>query len=74
MGRVREGRNSWAAHTHKQRGNGAVLLWNLSAFLLHSARIKIFSGLYNFPDTQTNPRGHNSLYTLHMDAPTSSMP
>ena len=41
---------------HTLRVDGKVFLWNLSTFLLHSAYIKIFPGLYNF----RNFRHHNS--------------
>ena len=38
------------AEMQRHRGDGVVFLWNLSAFLLYSAWVEIFSGLYNFPD------------------------
>ena len=35
---------------HIHRGDSVIFLLNLSAFLLHSTWVKIFPGLYNFPD------------------------
>ena len=45
--RVRESR--WWLSLYIHRDNGVVLLWSISAFLLRSAWVEIFSGFYNFP-------------------------
>ena len=61
------------AEMHIHRGNSAIFLWNLSAFLLHSAWIEIFPGLYNFPDAYAILVITPSACTLHVDTPHSSM-
>ena len=48
------------AEMNTYKGDGVVLLWNFSEFLLHSARVEIFPDLHNFPDAQANPLGQTS--------------
>ena len=68
MSRLRES----GMQTH--RGDWAVFLRNLSAILLRSVYIEIFSGLYNFPDAQAILVVTPSTNTLHVDMPPRSMP
>ena len=49
--------------------NGVVFLWNISAFLLLSAWMKIFPGSYNFADTHAIVLIPHSSLTLHGDTP-----
>ena len=57
------------AEMHTHRGDGAVFLWNLSAFFLRSALVEIFPDLYNFPDTHTIIVVTPLTYALHVDMP-----
>ena len=59
---------------HIRRGNGRVLLWSLLAFLLCSAWVEIFPGLYNFPDAHIILIISPAAYTMHVDMSPSSMP
>ena len=52
------------AELQKHWEDGAVLLWKVYTFLLRSARVEIFPGLYNFADAYANHRGH--IYHLHV--------
>ena len=47
-------------HTNSLRDDSAVILWNLSVFLLRSVRVEIFPSLFNFSDAHAIPRGHTS--------------
>ena len=54
------------------RGDGESFfnfLWNLSAFLLSSPWVKIFSVLYNFPDAHAIPVVTSLTNALHVDTP-----
>ena len=77
MGKVRMSRTwPWCTHTHTHthtlsRTQGRR--WNLSAFRLCSALVKIILGLYNFPGTLAILVVTISAYTLHVQTLPSSM-
>ena len=61
MGRVIESKTAEMhthTHTHTHRGDDAVFLQNLFAFLVRSARFEIFLGLCNFPEPHNVASGH----------------
>ena len=72
--RVRDGQDAHThTHTHtctdrvtdRQRCGAALFLWNISAFLLRSACVKIYPGLYNFPEAHAISVVIPLTYMLH---------
>ena len=57
------------AEMHTHRGDGAVFLWNLIAFLLRSARVEIFPCLHNFQDANAIFVFTLSANAFHIDTP-----
>ena len=54
------------AEMHSHRDDNAVFLRNLSAFLLRSARVKIFLGLHIFLETPALLVATPTNYALHV--------